>query len=103
MATLLSRSAWEKFQFLVKIWHFSPSERIYIGFLAGIRHQRLRIDPCTKFQFNSRKDKGTRILTWNDTKNSLMTSYLPPIDEVSKIFMAFKRFYPRIPSCQVWL
>ena len=72
-------------------------------FLARIRNQRLRIDPCAKFQLHWTKDKGTRILTWNDTKNGLMTSCLPPGDEIRKIFMAFERYCLRVPSCQVWL
>ena len=101
MAILLSSSTWEKFSVFRKTWHFSPSKRIYIGFLARIQNQRLRIDPCAKFQLNWTKDEGTRILTWNDTKNGLMTSCLPPSDDVSKIFMAFERFCPRVPSCQV--
>ena len=104
MATLLSRSAWAKISVFRKKWPFSPSKRTYIGFfLARIRNQRLRIDPCAKFQLHWTKDKGTRILPWNDTKNRLMTSYLPPGDDVSKTFMAFERFCPRVPSCQVWL
>ena len=75
MATLLSRSTWAKISVFCKKWHFSPSKRIYIGlFLARIRNQRLRIDPPAKFQLNWTKDKGTRILTWNNPKNSLMTS-----------------------------
>ena len=40
--------------------------------------------------FSSTGQGITRILTWNDTKNGLMTSYLPPSDDVSKIFMAFE-------------
>ena len=59
-------------------------------FLAQIRNQHLRIDPCAKFQLHWTRNKGTRILTWNDTKNGLMTSYLPPSDDLSKIFMAFE-------------
>ena len=75
MATLLSRSALAKFQFFSKKWPFSPSKHIYIGFfLARIRNQRLRIDTCAKFQLHWTKDKGTRILTWNNTKNGFMTS-----------------------------
>ena len=69
---------------------FSPSKRIYIGFLARTRNQRLGIDPCAKFQLYWTKDKGTRILTSNDTKNGLTTLYLPPNDEVSKIFIDLK-------------
>ena len=93
MATLLSRSAWAKISLFRKKWHFSLSKRIYI-LLVRIRNQRLRIDPCAKFQLNWTKDKSTRILTWNDIKNSLMTSYLPPSDDVSKNFMALRDFVP---------
>ena len=53
--------------------------------------------------FSSIGQKETQILTWNDTKNGLMTSYLPPGDDLSKLFMDFERFCPRVPSCQVWL
>ena len=31
-------------------------------------------------------------MTWNNTKNGLMTSYLPPGDDVSKIFMVLRDF-----------
>ena len=103
MATLLSRSALVEISVFCKIWPFSPSKRIYIGFLARIQNQCLRADPCTKLQLHWRKDNGTRILTWNETKNGLMTSYLPRDDDVSNIFMAFERFCPRVPSCQVCL
>ena len=90
----LSRSAWAKISVFRTKWPFSPSERIYIGLLARIRNQRLGIDPCAKFQLHWSKDKGTRILTWHDTKKGLMTSYLPFSDDVSKIFMALKDFVP---------
>ena len=103
MPTLLSRSAWAKISGFHKKWPFSPSKRIYIGLLARVRNQRLGIDFCAKFQLHWTKDKGTRLLTWNDTKNGFMTSYLPSSDDVSKIFMAFERFCPRLPTCQVWL
>ena len=103
MATFLSKSAWAKISVFRKKMAFFSFKSIHIGFLARIRNQRLRIDLCARFQLNWTKAKGTRILTWNNTKNSLMTSYLPPGDDVSKIFMAFERFCPRVPSCQVWL
>ena len=103
MATLLSRSAWAKISFFRKKWPFSPKNVFILDFLARIRNQRLRIDRCAKFQLHWTKDKRTRILTWNNTKNGLMTSCLPPSNEVSKIFMAFERFCPRVASCQVWL
>ena len=71
-------------------------QNVFISiFLAPIRNQRLRIDPCAKFQLHWIKDKGTRILTWNDTKNSLMTSYLPPGDDVSKSFWLWRDFVPQ--------
>ena len=104
MAIIFSRSACAKISVFRKKWPFSPSKLIYIGFfLAGIRNQRLRIGPCAKFQLHWTKDKGTRILTWKNTKNGLLTSYLPPNDDVSKILMAFERVCPRVASCQVWL
>ena len=92
MPTLLSRSAWAKISVFRKKWPFSPSKRIYIGLLARIRNQRLGIDPCAKFQLHWTKDKGTRILTWNDTKNGLMTSYLPSSNDVSKILWRLRHF-----------
>ena len=62
----------------------------------------LKIDRCTKFQPDWTKGKGTRISSWNDTKNCLTMSYLPHSDDVSKTFMAFERFCHRVPSYQVW-
>ena len=60
MATLLSRSAWAKFPaFCKKKLPFSLSKGISIGFLVQIRNQRLKIDPCAKFQPDWTKDKGT--------------------------------------------
>ena len=47
-----------------------------------------------KFQLYWTRNKGTRILTWNDTKNGLMTSYLPPSDDVSKILRLLRDFVP---------
>ena len=86
----------QKFQFFVKNGIFLLRNVFISDFLARIRNQRLRIDPCAKFHLNWTKDKRTQILAWNDTENSLMTSYLPPSDDVSKIFMAFERFCPRV-------
>ena len=104
MATLLSRSTWAKFSvFRKKNGSFHLQNVLISIFLARIRNQRLRIDPCSKFQLNWTKDKETRILTWNATKNGFMTSYLPSSDDLSKIFTAFERLCPRAPSCQVWL
>ena len=61
-------------------------------FLVQLRKQRIKIDPCAKFQPDWKKDKESQISTWNDAKNCLMTSYLPPNDDVSKLFMAFGGF-----------
>ena len=93
----------QKFQFFVKIDIFSLQNVSISDFLARIRNQRPRNDPCVKFHLNWTKDKRAQILTWNDIENSLMTSYLLLSDDVSKIFMAFERFYPRVPPCQAWL
>ena len=64
----------QKFQFFVKNGIFLLQNVFISNFLARIRNQRLRISPRAKFQLNWTKDKGTRILTWNNTKNRLMTS-----------------------------
>ena len=64
----------QKFQFFVKNGIFLLQNLFISDFLARIRNQRLRIDSCAKFQLSWTKDKGTRILTWTDTKNGLMTS-----------------------------
>ena len=80
----------QKFKFFVKDGLFLLQNVFISDFLARIRNQHLRIDPCAKFQLHWTRNKGTRILTWNDTKNGLMMSYLPPSDDVSKNFMAFE-------------
>ena len=89
----------QKCQFFVINGIFLPQNVFISDFLTRSRNQRLRIDPCAKCKLGWTKDKGTQILTWNNTKNELMTSYLPLGDDVSKIFMAFERFCPRVPSC----
>ena len=84
---------------LVKIF----AQNLFISnFLVQIRNQRLKIDPCAKFQPDWTKDKGAQISTRNNTENCLMTSYLLHSDDVSKISVAFERFCPRVLSCQVW-
>ena len=59
MATLLSRSTWAKFPVVRKKGLFSRSKGILIGFFVQIRNQRLKIDPCAKFQPDWTKDKGS--------------------------------------------
>ena len=89
MATPCQEGLVQKCQFFVKKRIFLLRNVFISDFLAPIRNQRLRIDPCAKVQLNWTKDKGIQILTWNDTKNSLMTSYLPLSNNISKIFTAF--------------
>ena len=65
----------QKFQFFCKKNGIFLLRNVFISdFFVRIRNQHLIIDPCAKFQLNWTKDKGSRILTWNDTKTSLMTS-----------------------------
>ena len=72
MATLWSRSACSKISFFSYKNGLFLLQNVFISdFLALIQNQRLRIDPCAKFQLHWTKDKGTRILTWNDTKKRL--------------------------------
>ena len=74
---------------------FSISKRIYIEFFwLEFEISASEFRPCAKFQLHWTKDKGTQILTWNDTKSGLMTSYLPPNDDVSKIIMVLRDFVP---------
>ena len=84
----------QKFQFFVKNGPFLLQNVFISDFLARIRNQRLRIDPSAKFQLHWTKDKGTRILTWNNTKNGLMTSYLPSGDDVSNFLWLLRDFVP---------
>ena len=96
MVMLLSRTAWAKFP------AFLAQKVIISAFLAQIRNQHLKIDPCAKFSHIGQKIREARILTWNNTENCLMTSYLPHSDDVSKIIIDFERFCSRVPSCEVW-
>ena len=91
MATLLSRIAWAKFQFFVKNGIFLLQKYLYRIFGSNLKSGPQN-GPLCQISAQLDKNKRTRILTWNDTKNGLMMSYLPPSDDVSKIFMAFERF-----------
>ena len=84
----------QKFEFFIKNGLFLLQNMLISDFLARIQNQRLKIDPCAKFQLHWIKDKRTRILTWNDTKNGLMMSYLPPGDGVSKFLWFLRDFVP---------
>ena len=83
----------QKFQFFVKNVLFLL-QNVFMSIFVRIRNQRLRIDPCAKFQLHWTKDKGTRILTCNDTKNGLVTSYLPPGEDVAKFLWLLRDFAP---------
>ena len=82
----------QKFQFFCKNRIFLLQNVSISDFLARIRNQRLRSDPCANFQLNWTKDNESRSLTWNATENSLMTSYLPSSNEVSKILWFLRDF-----------
>ena len=84
----------QKFQLFVKMVFFSFKTYLYRIFLARIRNQRLRIDPCAKFQLHWTKDKETRILTWNSTKNGLMTSHLLLVMTSAKFLWFLRDFVP---------
>ena len=48
----------QSFQFFVKMAFFA--QKVFISaFLVQIQNQRLKIDPCTKFQPDWTKDKGS--------------------------------------------
>ena len=83
--------------FFVKKMPFLTQKVFLSNFIVEIRNPHLKIDPCAKFQPDMSKDKGSsnfQILTWNDTKNCLMTSYLLHSDDVINIIISFVRFFP---------
>ena len=61
MAMLLSRSAQAKFPVFRKNGFFLTQKVFILAFLVHIRNQRLKIDPCAKFQPDWTKDTGS----WN--------------------------------------
>ena len=73
----------QKFQFFAKNRIFYFKMYLYRMFWLEFEISVPELTPCTKFQLHWTKDKGTQILTWNTAKNGLMTSYLPPSDDVS--------------------
>ena len=74
MAMLLLKSDWPKFSYFLKKWHFLVQIIIMSDFLVQIRNQS-PLTHAQNFQPNWTKDKGSRILTSNDTRNCLMASY----------------------------
>ena len=58
MSTFLPRSAWAKFPVFYIKWPFLAQEVFISAILVQIRNQRLKIDPCAKFQPDWTKDKG---------------------------------------------
>ena len=92
MAMLFSRRTWAKFSVFRKKGLFFAQNVFISDILVQIRNQRLKINPCAKFQQDWTKDKGARIWTWNDTGNCLMTSYLPHSDDVSNFLMTLRDF-----------
>ena len=106
MGTLLSKRAWSKFSEFQMKGIFLAQIVIVSDFLVKIRNQLPKIDPFVKFQPNWPKDKGSRILTSNDSENCLMTSYTRDIMTTSLKFLMILifdlRFCARELSCQVW-
>ena len=77
--------------FLVKECLFLTQKVFRSEVLVQIQNPRLKIDPCAKFQSDCTKDKGNS--NWNDTKNCLMTAYLPHSDGVINIIIDFEILY----------
>ena len=59
MAMLSLRSAWAKFPVFVKDGFFLSQKVFILAFSFEIRNQRLKIDPCAKFQPDWANDKGS--------------------------------------------
>ena len=88
--------------FLVKNYLFLSQKVFLSAFLIQIQNQRLKIDPCVKFQPDWTKDKGSSNFDLEHYRNCLMTSLLLHSDDVIKISIDFVRCCSRVPSCQVW-
>ena len=99
MAMFLIRIAWAKFSGIRKNGPFVPENILVSDFLIQIQNQPLKMTVVPNFSQIRQSNKGVRILTWNDTGNCLMTSYIPHRDDVRK---KNERFCPRVPWCQVW-
>ena len=92
------RALGQKFQFFVQNGLF-PLQNVFISdFWLEFEISASELIPVPNFSSIGEKIRELEILTWNNTKNGLMTSYLPPSDDISKIVMAFERLCPRVPS-----
>ena len=73
---------------------FSLKTYLYRIFWLEFEISASELTSVPNFSFIGQEIKVTRILTLNDTKNSLMTSYVPPNDDVSKILWLLRDFVP---------
>ena len=98
MAMLLSRSTLAKCPVFHLKMSFSRSKCIHIGFFSSnSKSAPQNGTPVPNFCQIRLTIREARILTWNDTKNCLMTSYLPRSDDINKIIINFERFHSRVP------
>ena len=88
--------------FSYKIAFLSFKTYLYQIFWLEFEISASELTPVPNFS-STGYNKRTWMLTWNDTKNSLMTAFLAPSNDVSEIFMDFERCCPRVAACQVWL
>ena len=80
MATLLSRSTWTKISVFHKNGIFLLKNVFISDFLARIRNQPLRIDPCAKFQPN--RPFSLRTLPRFQTEYTVMSIALEALRQV---------------------
>ena len=90
------------FQFLVKNGLFLAQKAFMGLFKFKFEINASKLTPVPNFSKIKQKVKEALILTWKNTENCLMTSYLPHSDDVSKIIIDFEKFCFSAPSCQVW-
>ena len=87
MAALLLRALDQNFQAFERNDTFLAQIVLTSVFLVQIRNRR-PIDPSAKYQPNWTKDKGSRISTWNNRENCVMTSHTHDSDDgTSSIFL----------------
>ena len=105
MAMLLSRSTWTKFPGFCKNGLLLAQKVFISPFISAFSFKfeisDSKLTHVPNFSQIGQKIKEARILTWENTQNCLMMSYLRHSDDVSKIIIDFERFCSRAPSCQV--
>ena len=81
----------KNFSFSEKMAFFSFKTYLYRSFWLEFEISASELTNVPNFSAIG-QDKRTQILTWNDTENSLMTSYFPPVMASAKFLWLLRDF-----------